>query len=114
VDFPGFIGDLGEGVNGMVKLSALLLAAIATLVVVDSAQARGRRGGCPGGNCYAVSSCANGSCYVGSDYHKTAAIIGEGPAIVEAAPSTSVGPVAVQPAPRYTSNVRRGWFARRR
>ena len=36
----------------MVKYAVMLVAVAAMFVSIDSAQARGRRGGCPGGNCY--------------------------------------------------------------
>ena len=88
----------------MAKYLALIVAVVATLVVVDAAQARGRRGGCPGGNCYVA----------GSDKLATA---DQAPAPL-AAEATEAAPtvIATAPAaaPRYTNNVRRGWFARRR
>ena len=36
----------------MVKYAVMLVAVAAMFVSIDSAQARGRRGGCPGGVCY--------------------------------------------------------------
>jgi hypothetical protein len=97
----------------MVKQLALIVAVAATLVAVDAAEARGRRGGCPGGNCYAGGGCPGGNCYVAAGPAKLAtADTVTAPLAAEVAPAAvASAPVA---APRYTSNVRRGWFARRR
>src|SRR5688500_6880816 len=98
----------------MAKFFALLAVALATLALVDAAQARGRRGGCHGGSCYVGGGgCAGGSCYVGGEY-KSAATIDAAAPVVEVAPSASNVVVSAPPAPRYSNNVRRGWFARRR
>jgi hypothetical protein len=102
----------------MVKHVVLLVAVVATLVVVDAAQARGRRGGCPGGNCYATSSCPGGYCGTVGGSAKMA-VLGETAAPVAAdAPVAPGAQVASAPAaaPTYTAApaARRGWFARRR
>jgi hypothetical protein len=100
----------------MVKYVAIVAVALAALAVVDSAQARGRRGGCANGSCYVGGGCANGSCYVGGGGYKMAGpVTAEGAPVAEAAPpSASDAVVSAPAAPRYTTNVRRGWFARRR
>jgi uncharacterized protein (DUF3084 family) len=92
----------------MVKHFVLLVAVVATLVVVDAAQARGRRGGCPGGNCYATSYSP-----------AKMAVLGETAAPVAAdAPAAPAAEVASAPAaaPTYTAAPasRRGWFGWRR
>jgi hypothetical protein len=78
----------------MVKYFAVVAAVVATLVV-EGAEARGRRGGCPGGACYAS---------VGTN-KATASVASPAPAVVNVAPAN-------QRAPRYVSS---GWrlFGRR-
>jgi hypothetical protein len=98
----------------MVKYLAIFAVALAALAVVDSADARGRRHGCHGGNCYAGGGgCAGGSCYVGGDY-KMAGPVDAAPPIADAAPPAPQVVVSTPAAPRYATNVRRGWFGRRR
>ncbi len=101
----------------MVKYLVLMVCAAATLVFVDAAQARGRRGGCPGGNCNVgyAAGCAGGNCYVPAGPAKLATAEQAAPAVV-AAEGAAPAVVATAPAvaPRYTNNVRRGWFGRRR
>jgi hypothetical protein len=93
----------------MVKYVAILLVVAGMLVAIDSAEARGRRGGCPGGNCY-TGGCPGGVCAVPVGPVKTAAVAGE-PAVV--ATEAAVAPVAVtQSAPRYITSGRR-LFGRR-
>jgi threonine dehydrogenase-like Zn-dependent dehydrogenase len=98
----------------MVKYVAMLLVVVGMLVTIDSAQARGRRGGCPGGNCYAggySGGCPGGVCAVGVVPAKTAAVVAEPKVVAEAAPA--VAPVATtQPALRYYTSGRR-LFGRR-
>jgi hypothetical protein len=87
----------------MVKYAVMMLAVVAMFVSVDTAQARGRRGGCPGGVCYASSGCPGGVCAVPVAPAKTAASP-DGP--------TATPVVSAQPAPRYTAAPRR-LFGRR-
>ena len=100
----------------MVKYVAVLLAVVGMLVAVDSAQARGRRGGCPGGNCYTTGGCPGGVCAVpvAVTPAKTAAVTAEPKVVAEAAPTagTAAPVVAAQPATRYYASGRR-WFGRR-
>ncbi len=100
----------------MVKYLALIVAVVATLVTVDTAQARGRRG-CPGGNCNVGYSagCPGGNCYVPVGSAKTVSADPVAPAVVAAeGAAPAVAATAPAAAPRYTNNVRRGWFGRRR
>jgi hypothetical protein len=94
----------------MVKYVAIMLALVGTFVVVDSAQARGHRGGCPGGHCYA-GGCPGGVCAVPVAPVKTAVVTAEPKAVAETAPAV-VPVVTTQPAPRYISTSRR-LFGRR-
>jgi hypothetical protein len=91
----------------MVKHFVLLVAVAATLILVNGAQARGRRGGCPGGNCYATSVSP-----------AKMAVLGETAAPVAAdAPAAPAAEVAEAPAAVRTyaaAAPRRGWFGRRR
>jgi hypothetical protein len=96
----------------MVKYVAVLLAVAGMLVAVNSAEARGRRGGCPGGVCYAGGGgCPGGVCAVPVAPAKTAAVDGE-PAVVTTAPAAAAPVTVSQPAPRYTNSTRR-LFGRR-
>jgi hypothetical protein len=101
----------------MVKYVAVLLAVVGMLVAVDSAQARGRRGGCPGGNCYTggytSGGCPGGVCAVPVAPAKTAAVAAEPKAVAEAAPAAAAPVVAAQPATRYYTSSGRRWFGRR-
>jgi hypothetical protein len=93
----------------MVKYVAILFVVAGMFVAIDSAEARGRHGGCPGGNCYA-GGCPGGVCAVPVGPAKTVAVAGES-AVVATQPA--VAPViASQPAPRYTTSGRR-LFGRR-
>jgi hypothetical protein len=102
----------------MVKYAAMLLVVVGMLVTIDSAQARGRRGGCPGGNCYTggySGGCPGGVCAVGVVPAKTAAVVAEPKVVAEAAAAAApaVAPVvATQPTPRYYTSGRR-LFGRR-
>ena len=102
----------------MVKYVAVLLAVVGMLVAVDSAQARGRRGGCPGGNCYTggytSGGCPGGVCAVPVAVApaKTAAVAAEPKVVAEAAPAAAPV-VAAQPATRYYTSSGRRWFGRR-
>jgi hypothetical protein len=100
----------------MVKYLALTVALVGSLVMVDLAEARGRRGcsscgngGCPGGVCYAPVAPT-----------KTASTDNAPPApVAESAPAGQPAAVAntTQSAPRtyYASNTgRRGLFGWRR
>ncbi len=100
----------------MVRYLALIVAVVATLVTVDAAQARGRRGGCPGGNCNVGYSngCSGGNCYAAYGSAKTVSVDQAAPAVVAAEPATPAVVAAPSAASRYTSNVRRGWFGWRR
>ena len=83
----------------MVKYAMMSLALAMMFVAVDSAQARGRRGGCPGGVCGVPVAPA-----------KTAAVTAE-PAV--ASSSDAATPVVAAPlSPRYTTSPRR-LFGRR-
>jgi|GEM_PF-6770878 hypothetical protein len=96
----------------MVKYVAILLAVVGTFVVVDSAQARGHRGGCPGGHCY-TGGCPGGVCAVTVAPAKTAAVTDDPKAVAEAtAPVITAPVVTTQPAPRYVTTSRR-LFGRR-
>ncbi|MEX2176414.1 MAG: hypothetical protein WD872_18770 [Pirellulaceae bacterium] len=101
----------------MVRTIAILLAVLGTLVVADRAEARGRRGGCSGGNCYAASysGCPGGNCAVPVGPSKyavqtapPAVVANRGPApVVAAAP-------AARNVNRYTASNNRRWLGRRR
>ena len=93
----------------MVKYVAILLVITGMFVAIDSAEARGRRGGCPGGNCY-TGGCPGGVCAVPVAPAKTAAVAGE--AAVAVTEPAAVPVVASQPAPRYITSGRR-LFGRR-
>jgi len=98
----------------MVKHLVVIAAVLATLVVVDAAHARHRRGGCAGGNCYAGGGCPGGVCDVPVYSSK---VVAEGPAPAPVAAQATPAPAVVTTqaaAPRYSNNVRRGWLARRR
>lgn len=95
----------------MVKYIAVLLAVAGMFVAINSAEARGRRGGCPGGVCYTGGGCPGGVCAVPVAPAKTASVIGE-PAVVATAPAVAAPVAASQPAPRYTNSTRR-LFGRR-
>ncbi|HEX5103774.1 MAG TPA: hypothetical protein VFV87_08195 [Pirellulaceae bacterium] len=96
----------------MVKYLALAVALVASLVIVDMAQA-GRRchGGCCGGGCYA-GGCPGGVCPapVAPAPVPAAAVTNAPPTVVvnQAAPVASPAPVY------YTSAPRRGLFGWRR
>jgi hypothetical protein len=98
----------------MVKYLAMAAALMASLVIADQAQARGRRGcsscgGCAGGSCYApVAPVAPG---------KYSSMDNAPPGLVTA-PAVVTAPIAtVQPATNYNyynaSAPRRGLFGRR-
>ena len=96
----------------MVKYALMLVAAGLVLVAADSAQARGRRHGCAGGNCYSggyAGGCPGGNCYAGVPVApaKTAAVATE-PAVVATTPAPATTPVVTtQSAPRYYTTSRR-------
>jgi hypothetical protein len=81
----------------MVKYAVMLVAIAAMFVSIDSAQARGRRGGCPGGVCYTGGA-------------KTLVVAAEPAKVVDAAAGPAVAvdapaeaaTVAAQPAGRNT------------
>ncbi len=101
----------------MVKYLALTVALVGSLVVVDLAEARGRRGCSSCGN---GGGCPGGVCYAPATSYKTASTDNAPPApVADSAPATQPAAVAntTQSAPRtyYASNTgRRGLFGWRR
>jgi len=83
----------------MVRCFAILLAAVGMLVITNQAEARGRRGGCPGGTCSVAVVSA-----------KTADAVTPSATVV--ADAAADAPVAAQSAPRYRWSGRR-LFSRR-
>ena len=101
----------------MAKYLAVMIAIAGVLVAVDSVEARGRRGGCAGGNCHTYSGggCPGGVCYAPVGKAPIAqAPVTQAPKVVAVAPVPAAASVPVtRTTPRYTTTSNRRWFGRR-
>ena len=100
----------------MVKYLAIAAAVVASLMIADQAQARGRRG-CSSCGGYVANGCSGGSCYAPAAPGKYSSLDNAPPGLVTA-PAVVTAPVAnVQPTTNYNyynaSAPRRGLFGRR-
>ena len=100
----------------MVKYLAIAAALVASLVIADQAQARGRRGCSSCGGGYVANGCAGGSCYAPAAPGKYSSMDNAPPGLASA-PAVEAAPVALaQPATTNYYNAsapRRGLFGRR-
>jgi hypothetical protein len=95
----------------MVKTFATIAFVLASLVVADSAMARGHRRGCSSCN---SGGCAGGACYAPVAPSKMAATTNVPPGLVSEAPASASAVTAAQPQNTVAYNTgRRGLFGRR-
>jgi hypothetical protein len=101
----------------MVKYLAIAAALMASLMIAEQAQARGRRGCSSCGGGYVANGCPGGSCYAPVAPDKYSSIDSAPPGLAPAPAVTPAPVVTTQPATNnyyYNASApRRGLFGRR-
>jgi len=99
----------------MVKYLAIAAALMASLMIAEQAQARGRRG-CSSCGGYVANGCSGGSCYAPAAPGKYSSIDNAPPGLASAPVADTAPVVVAQPATTNYYNAsapRRGLFGRR-